>query len=753
MDREKNSERISLEIFLYGIVQGVGFRPFVKRQADKHGLTGLVINCNGFVKIVVTGDEIAADLFSSEIISSPPKKASILKYSIKKIGLQDYEKFTIKESEKTENNIIFPAPDLPVCDYCITEILDKFNRRADYPLNSCTNCGPRYSIMEGNPYDRNTTVMKDFSLCQKCESEYNKISNRRFHAQTISCHDCGPIMKFVDEKNQQYTKNSAIEMATSKLNQGGIIAIKGIGGYHLACSPFNSEAILRLRTIKNRDAKPFAVMFLNVEEIKEHCEVSTAEEKLLKSDIRPIVLLSRNNNYINESVYNSSRFLGCFIAYTPLHFLLIEKCGPLVMTSANISDEPIIFEDEKMLEFSRNCLDGVLYHDRRICTSLDDSVARVIGTKAQFLRRGRGITPLAINFSGNDKAIFATGGQLKSCFCLSKGEFVFQSQYFGDLDNINTLSIYTENYYRLKSLLEIQPEIVACDMHPFYETTAIAKETGLPFVMVQHHVAHIASVMAEHNLERVIGVAFDGTGFGDDGQIWGGEFFLANEKVFSRMAHINYVDIPSSDLAMKNARISAGCFKLHSGLHPQNQTEEILKKAIDNSVNTIKTSSIGRLFDAVSSILGICCTNSYEGECAILLENSANVAILNDIEPLKLDFDIIIEDNIIINTKKLITAIISAVENGEKTESIALGFHDAVAEMIVRVCSVLSRQLGEKTVALSGGVFQNKILLEKAIYELEKSGFEVFINQLVPTNDSGIAVGQAYVASKGLNLI
>jgi len=740
-------------ITVHGIVQGIGYRPFVARLAQEMGICGSVMNIGGIVTIVANGEKETIDIFVYRLKFHQPKGADVTEILTKIIPERHYDSFFIIPSEQFNDTTPLIPADLPLCDDCKRELYDQDNRRYLYPFISCVACGPRYSIINSIPYDRETITMDDFFMCEECEKEYKEAYNRRRHAQTISCHDCGPQLILQLNDSVLY-KDQALKKSIELLKLGKVIAIKGIGGYQFVCLPTDKNAVDNLRLLKHRDKKPFAVMFPNLDLIKECCKVNTEEEKLLTSAAFSIVLLHKKKDIFYEGVSGESRFIGAFLPYTPLHQLLIDACGALVMTSGNITSEPIIINDEEILSLRTPYLAGVLYNKRRIVTSLDDSVARIIRGKIQLVRRSRGYVPLPVLLKDESKqAILAMGSDLKSSFCLYKNNRAYLSQYFGDMENYYVSKAYKDNLIRMTQIFKIKPEIFCCDLHPGYLTTRFAEELAkkqqIKLVKIQHHHAHIASVMAEHEITSCIGVAFDGTGFGTDGAVWGGEFLLCNNNNFQRCGHLKYITICGGDEAARNARLTADCYLNAVGRKFDNDNFKLVQNAIKNNINTFKCSSMGRLFDAVSAVLQIKTENSYEGECAIALENTAVAYKENDGIPFNLNFNIKIQqEKIIIDQVKLLNDIYLAYTDGVYKGALALGFHMAVAKMVLQGCEFIRKQSGENKVALSGGVFANLLLIDDCIEIMEKAGFSVYINSVVPTNDGGISLGQAWLCKQ-----
>lgn len=775
MDQEKSKQYIK-RIKVYGVVQGVGFRPFVYHLAKKHHMMGSVQNFGGIVEIIAKAPEDELVCFLKELKNPIGQEYEITNLEISDIDENmipetDFQEFRILKSAKNEV-VSYQPVDLPTCNKCVEELLDKTNRRYHNPFISCALCGPRYTIMEELPYDRHTTVMSDFHMCGQCKEEYIDIEDRRFHAQTISCNDCGPKLIFKDLSNEEVPDNIkgsqlkekfqeisqaqegvneiALKKACDCIKNGGIIAVKGIGGYQFVCSPFITDTIHHLRKLKGREKKPFAVMFENIDSIMEYAIVSPEEENLLKTKARPIVLLRYPTQKFAKEVNRGSLTIGAFLPYTPMQILLLKELGPLIMTSANQSGAPIIKEDDKMLSFTSPYLKGILYHKRRIVRSVDDSVVKIVNHKAQFIRRSRGYVPAPITLTSNHNqgVVVGAGGDLKSAFCLYKDGNAVVSQYFGDLEEYRVLEEYKSSFYDLSKMLHIRPDWVVADLHPNYHSKKFMESLGVPIQYVQHHHAHIASVMAEHGIEdKVIGVAFDGTGYGTDGNVWGGEFLICEGSDFSRAAHLGYSTYIGGDDSLKDAKKTATCLLLNAGLEEYIEADNlsIIKAALLNKINTIHSSSMGRLFDGVSSILNISHRNEYEGECAILLENEALLAKELQLEPVPLSFRVE-EDGtgIRIGYKELLLKLIKEKESKD-IKALALGFHYAVADMTVTVCEKLRKIEGIQKIALGGGVFQNGILLEKVYNSLSHKGFQVYMNNQLPPNDSAISLGQVYL--------
>lgn len=719
---------MTVKITVYGLVQGVGFRPYVQRAAEHFNLKGNVKNIGGIVEIFINTDNKILDSFVQYLISHKPVGCEIYKTETEIAPEQSFDTFEIIESHNCDVIPVIPA-DIGVCEKCMDEFADPDNGRHKHPFISCISCGPRYSIINKLPYDRINTTMNIFHMCRKCEQEYNTTDNRRCYAQTIACNECGPVLKYTKDKDP-------LSNAVNDIKNSSVIAVRDIGGYHFVCSATDENAVEKLRNLKLREEKPFAVMFNNLNEIENYAFVSDSEKKALISDARPIVLVRKNNKkYFPSNVCSNSNDIGAFLPCNPVQHVLTKQCGPLVMTSGNISGEPIITANDKMLEIfeSSEYLEGVLYHERDILTPLDDSIVRIIDNDIQLIRRGRGCTPLPIWLDEKtDSNIFASGSDLKASFCLMAENRAYMSQYFGDLENTDSFDAYKANVQRMSEMFNIKPEKYACDMHPAYFSTDYTKSMCENPLYIQHHIAHIASVIAEHGIKgNVLGFAFDGTGYGTDGTVWGGEVFEYRNGEFDRKFHLKPVKMVGGNEISKNAKTVLKCYFADAGADID---DKLIKAALDANINTVYSSSMGRLFDAVSAMLGICDYNSYEGKCAILLEMAASKAE----KPYSLTLPLSGNEW---DTSALIKQIAEADGN---TNEIALGFHHAIANAIVEACE----KTDIKNIALSGGVFMNRILTELSMDKLRKKGYNVYINRQVPTNDGGIALGQAYILSK-----
>ncbi len=759
-------------IIVRGMVQGVGFRPFIYRLANDHELKGWVFNSTEGVVIEVEGPTKRLEEFISDITLKAPPLAVIERVETSLLPPVGYQSFIIQASQEQEDKFVLVSPDICICPDCLREISDPFNRRYRYPFTNCTNCGPRFTIIKDIPYDRPKTTMAAFQMCPSCEEEYYNPSDRRFHAQPNACSTCGPRVWLVNEgtTSDSLTEGEeAITMARYLLSRGTIVAVKGLGGFHLACDATNSVAISLLRKHKCRVNKPFAIMSLDCQAVERYCHVSDAERQLLESPQRPIVLLRRKSGSpISALVTPHNSYLGVMLPYTPLHYLLLEKRGgepetlALVMTSGNMSEEPIDIGNEEASEHLRTLADVFLLHDRDIYVRCDDTVTRVFEGKEAIIRRSRGYAPFPVRLNFEMRQVLACGAELKNTFCITRGTYAFLSQHIGDMENIETLSSFESGIEHLKRLFKVSPEVIAYDLHPEYLSTKYAHElrgngqlsSGVQFVPVQHHHAHIASCLAENGVqEPVIGVAFDGTGYGEDGQIWGGEFLVCDFQHFERRAHLKYVVLPGGEAAIRKPYRMAISYLYHlptaltGGLTLLNRIDPlelaIVRRQIERRINSPLTSSCGRLFDAVSSLLAICDVITYEGQAAIELEMLADESFKDGYHwPLpKGRFPIVIDP------EPILCDIIHDLNAGVPIAIISAKFHTAVAEMVSEVCCLIRERDGVSSVALSGGVFQNVYLLKRTLSHLRRRGFTLYIHHQVPCNDGGIALGQAVIAN------
>ncbi|MBU8891708.1 MAG: carbamoyltransferase HypF [Bacteroidales bacterium] len=746
----------SVSISVEGLVQGVGFRPFVYRLAQKYKLKGDVTNRTNGVVVNVCGNEEDIEYFRNDILKLAPPAASIK--NIKSVFTNDLysSDFSILPSKTINNLITEISPDIALCNDCLQDLRIQ-KHRINYPFINCTNCGPRFSIINKLPYDRINTTMHEFAMCKNCETEYNNVYDRRFHAQPVACNYCGP--KYSDNDEQDFVK--IINNVASKIDSGKIVAVKGLGGYNLICDAKNNESVLRLREIKGRDAKPFAVMFRNIESLKEYCVLSNEEKELAESWRRPVIVLDQKKE-LCYSVNNDLKSIGALLPYLPFHYLLFEKLSvsAIIYTSANNSGEPIISDDAFAKGNLNNKVDAFLSHNRKIQNPIDDSVVKVVDGKQQIIRRARGFVPNPIYTSNSVDGIFAAGAELKNSFCIGKNNIAILSQYIGDLKNFETFEFYKNTVNQFFDLFKFDQKVIACDMHPEYLSTKFAKNYNvnnlngnrIPLIKVQHHHAHIVSCMAEYQLnEKVIGVSFDGTGYGTDGNIWGGEFLICDTKTFERYAHFDYVKMPGGDLAVEEPWRMALSYLNHYSVNRIQNTDcfknvkeeefELVQKMIDKNINSSLTSSAGRLFDVIACLLNLCPKQSFDAEGPMRLE-----AIIDKSEKKYYPFEIV---NGIVRFEKMLNAILDDMSKCSAS-TISAKFHNTIVHIVYDIVNKIKKDTGIKKVVLSGGVFQNRYLLEKSIQILVKNNFEVYTNHLTPPNDGGIALGQLVIASNNI---
>ena len=746
-------------ITVEGIVQGVGFRPFVYGLAVKNGLAGFVLNDTAGVTIELEGEPPALESFLTYLREQPPPLARIQNVDCRIIPPKGESAFNIVGSQGEEERSALISPDAPTCEDCLKELFDPADRRYRYPFINCTNCGPRFTMIEDVPYDRERTTMELFEMCGDCAREFHDPADRRFHAQPNACPQCGPRVRLLDCRGQEILDGDPVSHAARLLQQGVVLAVKGLGGYHLACNALDHDAVRRLRAKKHREYKPFAVMAANLKAVKQFCLVSDEDELLLRSYARPIVLLrKRHKIQIAKAIAPGQRYLGLMLPYTPLHHLLITDAGvPLVMTSGNLSEEPIAYKDDDALRRLGKIAEYFLVHDREIHMRCDDSVARIIGKQELLIRRSRGYAPqpiaVAVRFV---QPVLACGAHLKNTFCLGKERHAFMSHHIGDLENYETLNSFVNGIEHIKNLFALEPSVIAHDLHPEYLSTKYAIGVdGLTKLGVQHHHAHIAGCMAEHGLEGpVSGVAFDGLGYGGDGTIWGGEFLVARLSGYERRAHLRTVPMAGGDrairepwrMALSYLRDALGTDPMSLGLPgwdgiPEKKIE-IVTSMMQGGLNTVQTSSCGRLFDAVASIMGLRHEVNYEGQAAIELE----MAVLEGISE-SYPFEIGATSTWEIDMRPAIERLVQEVQMKFSVSLMAAKFHNTLVAVIVEVCRRLHETDGLNLVCLSGGTFQNSYLLERLVPALRDTGFEVYLNRQVPTNDGGIALGQAAVAN------
>lgn len=763
--KESLGEKERKIVEVTGIVQGVGFRPTVYRLAREHQLNGFVRNDSRGVTIDIEGDAAEVSKFIDELEGRLPPRASIQTMEVKSLEPAGYREFKIDISKEEKEKTSLVSPDIATCSDCLRELFDEKDRRFRYPFINCTNCGPRFTIVADIPYDRDKTTMKEFIMCRDCAREYEDPENRRFHAQPNACHVCGPQVFLQDGTGgpTSLKGEESIREAAERLKRGEIIAVKGLGGFHLACDAYNSGAVERLRGRKYREDKPFALMAESLPAIRENCHVTEFEKRLLESPARPIVLLRRRkDSKVAAKVAPGQKYLGFMLPYTPLHHLLLEESGlVLVMTSGNLSDEPISYDNPEARQRLKTIADAFLFHNREIETRCDDSVTRELNGREFIIRRGRGYSPnpIALPFEVK-KHILSCGAELKNTFCVARDQYAFVSHHIGDLKNVETFESLTSGIEHYANLFSVDPQVVAHDLHPDYLSTKYARGLkGLSIFGVQHHHAHIAAVMAENGIEgKVIGVALDGTGYGDDGNVWGCEFMVAGYDGYKRLAHLDYVPMPGGDSAVVEPYRMAvshlyraygdGMFDLGIDLFKRQDLKRIgmLVEMIKKGFNSPLVSSAGRLFDAVSSILGIRDLINYEGQAAVELEMAAAEANEGSYSYEVLDRD----KEWIVDASPVIRAVVDDHIKSVPVEKISDIFHNTVAEMVLDLCRRIRGSWKLDRVALSGGVFQNMFLTSRLCSMLTEEGFRVYVHHQVPTNDGGISLGQVAVVNSNL---
>ena len=754
----------AVHINVRGVVQGVGFRPFAYQLAIKHNLKGWVCNTSEAVKIEIEGEVENIEQFLLDLREQTPPRAHIEDITTTYCPVINCENFGIRHSIAEEGKYQLISPDIATCQDCLREILTPNDRRYRYPFTNCTNCGPRFTIIKDIPYDRTLTTMNHFQMCPECQREYDDPLDRRFHAQPNACPRCGPTLELVDANGNPIDGADTITTTSQLLREGKIIAIKGLGGFLLACDATNQAVIDRLRQRKKRPSKSLAIMVSSIEETRKYCYVSDEEEELLTSPHSPIVLLRwKATSEVSPAVAPNLKYLGVMLPYTPLHHLLLRETGlPLVMTSGNLSEEPIAKDNDEAIRRLKGITDYFLIHNRDIYARYDDSVTMVERGVTQLVRRARGYAPYPTHLPFKSQQILGCGAEEKNTFCLTKDNHAFVSQHIGDMENLETMEHFENTISLYQKLFRIEPTIIAHDLHPEYLATKYAQElaskSDIRLVPVQHHHAHIVSGMVDNGIKTpVIGVAFDGTGFGTDGNIWGGEFLVVDYQRFTRMGHLEYLPLPGGAAAIKKPYRTTIGYLLsllgETALKPDlpflKQVDsveiDIIQKLIEKKINSPLTSSCGRLFDAVSALLSIRGTIDYEAQAAIELEMLAHDGVN---ETGYYPFSIIEQDGMsIVRLQDLFSALLDDLQSKTTKATIAAKFHNTIAQMIKRLCQVISVKTDITQVVLSGGVFQNRLLLRKAVSLLEDGRFTVFTHQQVPCNDGGISLGQAVIAN------
>ena len=753
-------------IRVFGIVQGVGFRPTVSRHAMANQVKGSVCNMGPYVEIWAQGEEENVQKFCKDIRECPPERATILKMDVEEPEeFPVFDTFEIIESGKIAGDI-FVSPDIAICPKCKKELYDKKDRRYLHPFINCTCCGPRLTILDAMPYDRERTSMAEFAMCEECEYEYTHPETRRYDAQPVCCNDCGPQVYVIGREEKGA---DAIRRVRKIIRDGGIAAIKGIGGFHLCCDATSEATVQLLRNRKKRPVKPFAVMMRDMETVKRECVFSEKQAEVLDGHQKPIILLPRKEGgRICPAVAPGNPKVGVMLPYAPIQLLLfdyeddIQLPDCLVMTSANTSGAPICRDDADAIRELSGLCDVILSNDRLIRLRADDTVMDFFRDEPYMIRRSRGYAPLPFMLKENwTGEVLAVGGELKNTFCVGRNNLFYPSPYIGDMGDVRTVRALKESVIRLTELLETSPKLVACDLHPGYNTTAAAEEMGMPLLKVQHHYAHILSCMAENDWNQpVIGVSFDGTGYGTDGTIWGGEFLMADYDGYTRMGSVKpFLQVGGDASAKEGWRIAVSLLREIYGEEAAESLVEKLKlcakpvakvqfKMAEKKINSVKYTSAGRLFDAVSAILGICNQSTFEGEASISLEFVAWKWEERQKETEFPRFPIHVEgsDYFTLETHSLVEWIAERRISGESAEKLAWIFHRALAEMIVDACVYLKEKMGITAVALSGGVYQNQLLLQFSVERLEEEGFYVLRHRLIPPNDGGICLGQAVAA-------
>lgn len=744
-------------VVVKGIVQGVGFRPFVYKVAVKNNLKGWVNNTSTGVFIDIEGKEDNIDDFMYILQHEAPPLSKINEVHVEERSVKNYTDFEIRYSSEEGEPLALIPPDISICNQCLEEIIDINNRRYRYPFTNCTNCGPRFSIIKKLPYDRSVTTMNDFKMCSKCENEYKNPLDRRFHAEPNGCPNCGPRLFLLDNLGNEIKCKDEIKEAISMIKKGKILAVKGIGGFHLVCDGKNAKAINILRNRKRRPRKPLAVMMKDLNVVKKYCLVNEIEEKVLTSNKRPILILDKVKKCkLPAELAPNNDTIGVMLPYTPLHYLLFEEhIEVLVMTSANISGQPMIYKNSEAIVKLNEIVDCFLLHDRDIHIPVDDSVCRVMLGEERIIRAARGYTPITIDLNIGKK-VLAYGSHLKNTFAIANEENSFISQYIGDMDNLETINNFEKNLSHFKNLYKIEPEAIAYDMHPDYWCNDFFRNQNIEKVSVQHHHAHIASCMVENKIEdKVIGVAFDGTGYGEDGRIWGSEFLVCNYKDLKRVGHLNYFHIPGGESAIKEPWkiLIALLYKTYNKdmykFLPKSidiKKVRILEAMILGNINSPLCSSMGRLFDGVAALLGFNESVSFEGEAAIYLENICEKSE-DGFYNCAIDY---IDSKYVINTDGIIRGIIKDLSNNINKGNVAKRFHNTIINMIVKVCSRIRVDYGINKVVLSGGVFNNEIILKGGYDGLINKGFNVYTHKKIPCNDSGISLGQLIIARERL---
>ena len=727
-----------------GIVQGVGFRPFVYRLALRHGLGGDVCNDSRGLTIHLFGRERDIERFVGDLTKSPPALASVSRVTTRELAFERREGFSILPSEAQFERTVAVTPDAAICRDCLRELTDVADRRYRYAFINCTNCGPRYSIIEDVPYDRPNTTMRDFEMCAPCRREYDDPADRRYHAQPVCCSDCGPALAMLDAAGNAIDCDP-VAFAREKLLAGLIVAVKGLGGFHLACDATNEDAVERLRRRKHRDEKPLAVMVAGYELAERLIEMPDSGKALLESSVAPILVARKQPcDLLARSVSAVTDFCGVMLPYTPLHVLLFQRdLEALVMTSGNLADEPIAIDNDEAVKRLAGVADFFLVHNRRIHLRIDDSVVSATTANPTIWRRARGYVPRGIETQRDVHGIAAFGPLLKNTLAIGRGTVVYPGQHVGDLDDLLARDMFDEVYRHLRDILDVDVGMVACDLHPDYPTTRMAEDSGKPVVRIQHHFAHVVSLMAEKRVyDRSIGFSFDGTGYGDDGAIWGGEVLVFDPTSYSRAFHLEYVPLPGGDKAVKEPWRMALAYLFHHDFdcekYVRHDGSPQILALLESDLDLFRTSSMGRLFDAVSSLCGVCHETTFDGKAAMALEG-----IIADTQE---SYSFAVEDGRIM-TRGLIGDVLRDVDRGEDASVISARFHNTIVDIIVECARRLRGSHGLQNAFLSGGCFMNGYLTTHAARRLRADDFRVFTHTLLPPNDGGISTGQLLAAA------
>jgi len=741
-----------VKIVIRGVVQGVGFRPFIFRLAKELDVKGWIINSSQGVFIDAESDRNTLESFLKKIETDRPKNSYIQSFEHTWLDAEGFETFEIRESKESGSKTALVLPDISTCNDCLDEIFDPNNRRYLYPFTNCTNCGPRYSIIADLPYDRCNTTMGEFEMCPECSAEYTDPLNRRFHAEPTACPKCGPQVTLTRSDGKVlYEKQEAILNSVKALKDGKIIALKGIGGYQLLCDASNQDAVKMLRKRKRRSEKPFALMFPNAEMANAECEINEHELRLLCSVEAPIVLLKKKKNVtsvVSNECAAGNPYLGIMLPYSPLHHILIKEFGlPVVATSGNISEEPICINEEEAFEKLADIADYFLVHNRKILRHVDDSIVRIAGGKQAMIRRARGYAPLPVVLNGIKRVTLAAGPHLKNTIAINKASNLFISQHIGDLENIESINAFKRVINDIKSFYELTPKRVVCDLHPDYISSKYAESLDLPVYKVQHHYAHVLSCMAENELDGsdILGVSWDGTGYGTDGTIWGGEFLVPQGITFNRAAYFKPFRLPGGEQAIHDVwKIGLSLlysiygekiFELENIPFLKKNDSVLVKQLLEKNINSPVTTSAGRLFDGISAIIGIRDAANYEAQAAMEMEFAADDFKTNEYFSFSIDE---LNGSLIFNWGDMVKEIINDLRENVPKGKIAAKFHNTLAEVIVQI----AQRLKFNRVLLTGGCFLNKYLIEKSINRLTEKGFKVYTQQRVPSGDGGISLGQ-----------